>query len=367
MIKKYFFLNFIFVLAIVTQAQAELICVLGQPDFTAADKSVDEIVAAAALLKAPAKGTGSTAEAARQQRLELAYIAIESALKSEAVNELPKARAYWRLATQDLGDTQWRMSQAVKSGDVRARWLALELSEHEKPTPWQDAACDELGPASAALAARSTSTSAAKSSPAASSPESSSPESSSAESSSALYRRALCAAKTNPKLALEFMKNAALDSHPAALEAYGRLCAEQGDKGRECAVEMLCRAADAGRKSAAGLAAYLLTSETPTPALAVKAAALYEMAFAAGDAASANNLGEVYERGWIGRPNITQAIIWYRLASEKGVIQANLNLGRLLWRSDSTKQEARSLIERARTTMPTEASKLLHQLEGSRD
>lgn len=337
MIKKCFFPNLILILAIATQAKAELVCTLGQPDFTASDQSVNEMTAAAALLKAPAKGKDSTAEAARQQRLELAYLAIESALKSEAVNEMPKATAYWRLAMQDLGDTRWRMSQAVKSGGARARWLALELSEHEKKTPWQGAACDELGPAGAA------------------------------GSSSALYRRALCAAKADPKVALEFMKNAAMGGHPAALEAYGRLCAEQGDKGRECAVEMLCRAADAGRKSAAGLAAYLLTSEPPTPALAVKAAALYEMAFAAGDAASANNLGEIYERGWIGSPNITQATLWYRLASEKGVIQANLNLARLLWRSDLTKPQARSLIEHARLTMPTEASQLLHQLEGSRD
>ena len=335
-------------MAIATQAKAELVCTLGQPDFTASDQSVSEMTAAAALLKAPAKGKDSTAEAARQQRLELAYLAIESALKSEAVNEMPKATAYWRLAMQDLGDTRWRMSQAVKSGGARARWLALELSEHEKKTSWQGAACDGLGSASAALAARPASTGAV-------------------ESSSALYRQALCAAKTDPKVALEFLKNAAMGGHPAALEAYGRLCADQGDNGRECAVDMLCRAADAGRKSAAGLAAYLLTSEPPTPALAVKAAALYEMAFAAGDAASANNLGEVYERGWIGSPNITQATLWYRLASEKGVIQANLNLARLLWRSDLTKPQARSLIEQARVTMPTEASQLLHQLEGSRD
>ncbi len=356
MIKKYFLLNFVFILAIAPQAKAELVCALGQPDFTAADKSANEIGAAAALLKAPAKGKNSTAEAARQQRLELAYLAIENALKSEAVNEMPKAAAYWRLATQDLGDTRWRMSQEAKSGRVHARWLLQELSEHEKKQPWQGGACDMLGsltsPTSAVLAARSELTSAAESS---------------VESSSALYRRALCAAKSNPKMALEFMKNAAMGGHPAALEAYGRLCAEQGDNGRECAVDMLCRAADAGRKSAAGLAAYLLTSEAPTPALAVKAAALYEMAFAAGDAASANNLGEVYERGWIGSPNLAQAIIWYRHASEEGVIQANLNLARLLWRSNLTRPEARSLIERARATMPTEAVQILHQLEGSGD
>ena len=332
--------------AIATQARAELVCALGQPDFTAADKSANEIETAAALLKTPAKSKGGAAELARQQRLELAYVAIEYALKSEAVNEIPKATAYWRLVTQDLGDTRWRMSQEVKAGNARARWLYQELSEHGKKESWQGTACDSLGPPMRPGSAA---------------------EPSGAESAGAQYRRALCAANTNPKVALELMKRSAMGGHPAALEAYGRLCAEQGDKGRECAVEMLCRAADAGRKSAAGLAAYLLTSETPTPALAVKAAALYEMAFAAGDAASANNLGEVYERGWIGSPNIAQAEIWYRHASEAGVTQANLNLARLLWRSKLTRPEARSLIERASVAMPTEAEQLLLQLEGSRD
>ncbi len=337
MIKKFFppilFLTLIFA----PPCKAEFVCALGQADFTSADKPANELAAAAAALKTAAKGKNQAAEAARQQRLEWAYLAIESALKSEAVNEMLKARTYWRLVTQDLGDTRWRMSQDVKSGSARARWLSQELSEHGKKQPWQGSACDAMGAPEAA------------------------------ESPSALYRRALCAAKANPKLALAFMKSAAEAGHPAALEAYGRLCAEQGDKGRECAVEMLCRAADAGRKSAAGLAAYVLTSETPTPSLAVKAAALYEMAFAVGDAASANNLGEVYERGWIGKPNIAQAELWYRYASEAGVIQANLNLARLLWRSESRRSEARSLISLASETMPTEARQLLLQLEGSKD
>jgi TPR repeat protein len=330
-------LKFLCILAISTHARAELVCELGKADFTFADTPVGEISSEAAALRASAKGKDGSAETARQRRLELAYTAIESALKSEAVNEIAKATAYWRLVKQDLGDTAWRMSQEVKAGNARARWLSQELAEHGKPAPWPKDACDALGAVNAA------------------------------ESASALYRHALCAAKTSPKAALEFMKNAAIGGHPAALEAYGRLCAEQGKEGRACAVEMLCRAADAGRKSAAGLAAYILTSETPTPALAVKAAALYEMAYSAGDAASANNLGEVYERGWIGRPNLAQAQAWYRLASEAGLIQANLNLARLLWRTEATQSEARSLIDSARTTMPTEAEQLLLQLEGSRD
>ena len=337
MIKNFSLPIVILLLVFATQTKAELVCALGQADFTATDKPANEIAAAAAALKASAKGKDPAAETARQQRLEWAYLAIEYALKAEAVNEMSKASAYWRLVTQDLGDTRWRMSQDVKSGSARARWLSQELSEHGKKQPWQGSACDALGAADTT------------------------------ESPSSMYRRALCTAKASPKTALELMKNAASGGHPAALEAYGRLCAEQGDKGRECAVDMLCRAADAGRKSAAGLAAYVLTSETPTPALAVKAAALYEMAFAVGDAASANNLGEVYERGWIGTPNIAQAQKWYRHASEAGVIQANLNLARLLWRSESGKAEARSLIARASETMPTEARQLLLQLEGSKD
>lgn len=337
MIKNHALFHCLIILAISTHCRAELVCELGQADFTATDASASVISSEAAALKSSAKGKDSAAEAARQRRLELAYIAIESALKCEAINEMPKASAYWRLVTQDLGDTGWRMSQEIKAGNARALWLSQELVEHGKPSPWVESACKVLGAVSAM------------------------------DSPSALYRRALCSAKARPKAALELMKNAATGGHPAALEAYGRLCAEQGEAGRECAVEMLCRAADAGRKSAAGLAAYVLTSETPTPALAVKAAALYEMAYSAGDGASANNLGEVYERGWIGRPNLVQAQIWYRLASEAGVLQANLNLARLLWRTEATRPDARRLIESARPSMPTEAQQLLLQLEGPRD
>ena len=337
MTKKHASFYFLLILAISTCCRAQLVCALGQADFTAADTPASEILSEAAALKSRAKGKDSAAEAARQRRLELAYTAIESALKCEAINEMPKAAAYWRLVKQDLGDTSWRMSQDVKAGNARALWLSQELVEQGKPSRWLGSACDVLGVFNAT------------------------------ESPSALYRRALCAAKARPKAALEFMKNAAIGGHPAALEAYGRLCAEQGEAGRQCAVEMLCRAADAGRKSAAGLAAFVLTSKTPTPALAVKAAALYEMAYSAGDGASANNLGEVYERGWIGRPNLVQAQIWYRLASEAGVIQANLNLARLLWRTEATRPDARSLIESARPSMPTEAQQLLLQLEGPRD
>jgi TPR repeat protein len=319
------------------QADAALVCPLGQPDFTAADIPAATLALEAQELKTAAKLKGNDGEPARKRRLDLAYLAIESALKNEAINELGRAAAYWTLAMKDLGDTRWRMSQEVKAGDPRARWLSQESQEHAKTTPWNDAACAGIVGGDAL------------------------------NSPSALYRSALCASKTAPKKSLVMMQNAANGGHPAAMEAYGRLCAEQGEAGRECAVLMLCQAADAGRKSAAGLAAYVLTSQAPSPGLAVKAAALYEMAFATGDASSANNLGEVYERGWIGETNLIQAQNWYRQASNAGVVQAKLNLARILWQSASKRAEARALIEDAQRTMPTEAQQLLQQLERSRD
>ncbi len=322
---------------IAQHAGAALVCPLGQPDFIAADIPALTLAAEAQALKTEAKVKGPNGESARKRRLDLAYAAIEDALKNEAVNEMGRARAYWNLATKDLGDTRWRMSQEVKAGDQRAVWLWRELEEHTKTERWMDVACSTIA------------------------------QLGTLNSPSALYRRALCVTKTAPKESLLLMQAAAVGGHPAAMEAYGRLCAEQGDAGRECAVLMLCQAADAGRKSAAGLAAYVLTSQTPSPALAVKAAALYEMAFSTGDASSANNLGEVYERGWIGRANLEQAENWYRLASDAGVAQAKLNLARLLWRTMSKRAEARDLIDAAQLTMPTEAKQLLQQLEGIRD
>jgi TPR repeat protein len=324
-------------------AHAELLCPLGKPDFTATDKTAQELASAAAELKSAAKTKGPESEGARAKRLQLAFEAIEIALKQEAINQNAKAAAYWTLAQKDLGDTRWRMQHEAKLGNPQARWLALEVTQHELGKPWDVSACAQLS-------------------------QNLSPQDRLAPAPNAtlLYRKALCAAESEPKAALTLMQDAAKAGHPAAMETYGRLCADQGAQALSCAVQWLCQAADAGRSSAAGLAAYLLTSEKPSAAQAVKAAALYEMAFAAGDFASANNLGEVYERGWIGKANLAQAEFWYRKAAEAEVVAAKLNLARVLWPNANSRAEAKALIEAARATMPAEAKQLLQQLERSR-
>ena len=91
MTKNHALFKFLFILAISTHARAELVCELGKADFTYADTPVGEISSEAAALKASAKGKDSTAETARQRRLQLAYTAIESALKCEAVNEITES------------------------------------------------------------------------------------------------------------------------------------------------------------------------------------------------------------------------------------------------------------------------------------
>jgi TPR repeat protein len=326
-------------LFLLSTARAELQCPLGKPDFTASDRTAQDIAAAAAALKPIAKASGPESEAARAERLKLAFEAIEIALKQEAIHQNAKAAAFWTLAQKDLGDTRWRMQHEAKLGNKQAQWMALELSQHELGKPWGTTACALFRENNLQMPSLS---------------------------ATLLYRKALCAADTEPKAALQLMQEAANAGHPAAMETYGRLCADQGEKALACAVQWLCQAADAGRSSAAGLAAYLLTSEKLSAAQAVKAAALYEMAFAAGDFASANNLGEVYERGWIGKPNLVQAEFWYRKAADAEIVPAKLNLARLLWRNISTRPQAKELIEAARATMPAEAKQLLQQLERPR-
>jgi TPR repeat protein len=331
------------ILLMLSAAHAELLCPLGKPDFTASDKTAQDIASAAAALKSDAKSKGPESEVARAKRLQLAFDAIEIALKQEAINQNAKAAAYWTVVQKDLGDTRWRMQHEAKQGNPQARWLLLEVTQHELGKPWDVSACTQLRQ-NFSLQDQAPQT----------------------PSATLLYRKALCAAESEPKAALTLMQDAAKAGHPAAMETYGRLCADQGEKALFCAVEWLCQAADAGRSSAAGLAAYLLTSEKPGPAQAVKAAALYEMAFAAGDFASANNLGEVYERGWIGKANLAQAEFWYRKAAEAEVVPAKLNLARILWQNAKSRVEAKALIEAARLTMPAEAKQLLQQLERSR-
>lgn len=317
-------------------AAAPLNCPLGQADFSSAQPTLSEYRARAEALKGPAKAKTEAGEAARKQRLQIALEVIETALKISAEGRAEAAQAFWNFAERELADAKWRIDQEMKSGNAYVRWLALEQKNSGTKQPWPEPDCQQI--------AQDNLTSAL-----------------------AVYRRAMCSVDTKPERSLELMQQAARIGHPAAMEAVGRLCADQGESGRACAVEWLCKAADAGRATAAGLAGFLLTANKPQPQEAVKAAALYEMAFKAGDLASANNLGEVYERGWIGRANLAQAKYWYGQAADKDLDQAKLNLARLLWREPQERDRARTLISNASARLPNEAQQLLQDLEGVRD
>lgn len=311
-------------------------CRLGQADFSSAQPTLAEYRARAESLKGPAKAKNEQGELARKQRLQIVLEVIETALKISAEGRDDAATAFWTFADRELADAKWRIAQEVKSGNEYVRWLALEQKNRSLAQPWPAQDCELI-------------------------------QNDSLGSALAVYRRAICLLTTRPDQSVSLMQQAADVGHPAAMEAVGRLCADQGEKGRACAVDWLCKASDAGRASAAGLAGFLLTANKPQPSDAVKAAALYEMAFKSGDAASANNLGEVYERGWIGRINLEQAKYWYRQAADKDLDQAKLNLARLLWRDPVEREQARALISSASLDLPAEAKQLLQDLEGVRD
>jgi TPR repeat protein len=302
-------------------------CSFGQKGLTEQLRSADAIKAAAAALKDAAK----TDETARNQRLQLAIESIDAAMLVQSVGRDPSG--YWALMKNDLADTRWRLVKAGKSGSEKARWAFAELSQHESAKTWDAKACESLGVVQSKTDA------------------------------GLLYRAALCLSAQAPEKALPSMQAAADAGHPAAQEAYGRLCAGEspmGSSAKVCAVKYLCLAADAGRVSAAGLAAFLITEQKPSAGMAVKAAALYEKAVNSGDLASANNLGEVYELGWIGKTDWVKAEQFYRVAAQANVPQAQLNLARLIANKD--RAQALMWIEKARVSMPNEADQLLKKL-----
>jgi TPR repeat protein len=277
---------------------APLRCSIGQPDYTNGVLPVNQLRDSARQLL----GMNAQSDERKRAMADLAKVIFQSALKFEALAQHAKALPYWQLVSKEFNGLRWRLAEASKQGDMQAQWLLAE-SNYATGTnaAWKAEDCELLIQNRDHL-----------------------------DEAAFHYRRALCLQLKAADQSVVEMQLAAKAGHPAALEAVGRLCAERGAAGLVCAVEQLCLAADAGRASAAGLAAFLLTETPPAPAVAVRAAALYEMAIAAGDMVSANNLGELYERGWIGKPDRAQAEFWYRKSAEKGLPEAALNLARLL-------------------------------------
>jgi O-antigen ligase/TPR repeat protein len=300
----------------VSAAAEPLHCELGQAEVSASFPTLKQLNDRIALQK-QALAANPKNESHLDAMQELAQLAIEAALANESIERSKDAAAYWRLARSDLASTHWRMGQQAKKGNLRARWLFAEL-KHPSGSAWDAASCNALADANGL------------------------------ETGGYFYRAALCTQSSDPALATELMQRSANAGHPAAAEVVGRLCLEKG--ARACAVEWLCKAVDAGRTRFAGTAAFLITEQAPSPLLAVRASALFEIAATQGDLASANNLGELYERGYIGRPNLSQAAFWYRQAAEKGLLAAQLNLAKLIHAQDRRNPEWLSWIAAAEKT-----------------
>jgi hypothetical protein len=315
------------------QNSQPLTCDLGQAEIGTHFPSLTALRASIDTKKRQINSQAETKEQLRDQLLEITLQAIEAALAWQSIERVDVAKGYWSIVNKELGDTHWRMRQQAKRGSMRAHWLALELQHVEKPI-WSAADCSSLAIVTGL------------------------------QTSGFLYRAAICSQSQNPVLATELMQRSADAGHPAASEIVGRLCYAKQD--RACSIKHFCQAVDAGRIQTAGLAAYLITETPPSPALAVKASALFEMAVNQGDFASANNLGELYEQGYIGRPNYQQAELWYKKAADFGIISAQLNLAKLLSRDPRRTIEVEHWLTIAEQTDPELAKHVRIQLNATR-
>ena len=131
-----------------------------------------------------------------------------------------------------------------------------------------------------------------------------------------------------PKLAQQFLEQAAIGGNPAAEEKMGRSCIEGGAFDADCAKMWLQSAAAQGRVSAISVLAWLYVREGSAQSLA-EAGKLYQTAAEAGDFAAQNNLGEFFETGRGLAKDPQQAFNWYRKSAEGGFAPGQFNLARL--------------------------------------
>ncbi len=314
-----------------TVVAAPINCAFGKPDFAASNPTLASIRERALATKA------ITDEARRRTiQLGLGVSVVDAALRHDAIQQAARAGVFWSALDSEFAPLKWRISESAKAGNAYSQWLLLEAKN--KGAAWSVQDCTALVAIKEQLLAATGLTMHAQ------------------------YRTAQCLTNKAGAEAISLMRASAELGHPSAQEAVGRICANEVN-GRVCAIEYLCKAADGGRASAAGLAAFLLTEQTPNPANAVRAAALYEMAVNAGDQASANNLGELYEQGWIGKRDIAQAMHWYRKGAEAGLPEAALNLARLLLGNNASgnRQEAIRWLQQIAAQKPAEVLQLKTQ------
>ena len=315
-------------------ATSPLVCELGKPEAGANFPTLAAQREAIRIKKQQLKQQGKPQDQTRDELLEITLQTIEAALAWQSINRIDVAKGYWNIAKNELGDTHWRLNQRAKKGGMRALWLSLEL-RHAEQASWSASDCKSLASATGL------------------------------QTGGFLYRAAMCTQNTDPVLATKLMQRSADAGHAAASEIVGQLCYAKQD--RSCSVKYFCQAVDAGRSGTAGLAAFLITETPPTPALAVKASAMFEMAANQGDFASANNLGELYELGFIGQVNLKQAEFWYQKAAEHSIVAAQLNLAKLIARDPRRKIEAERWLGLAEQTEPVLAARVRVQLNEVHD
>ncbi|MDZ4812154.1 MAG: hypothetical protein SGI99_05995 [Pseudomonadota bacterium] len=258
--------------------------------------------------------------AVRQAMADYAINLMQRANRLDATGHDEQARSLRSYVLLRLPDTAWRVKHLAAQGDLgaieaRLAWLRSD--------PAHDAA--EL----CVLAGRGAKLDGAESS----------------------YRLALCT--TAAPEALEHMQRAAALGHPAALETIGKLCLT-GRLSGACALDGLCRAAQAGRIGAAAAIGWRIT-DAHQP-VSSDGAAWLQRAADAGDALAQNNLGEWHERQNTTAGGMKLALMWYRRAAVKGLPAAMVNAARLLAPGDAEQcKEAQSLLEQASRAGLTQA------------
>ncbi len=271
-------------------------------------------------------------------RRNLGWISMEAAnriLQAESLGRMQEASAYAALIRSSLAETRWRVTQLVREEPSRGlAALGVFHAEGILAPKESSRGCDYFAKAAALGHA------------------------------AAAYRASQCLAKTDPKLARQWLEQSAGAGHAGAQEAMGRGCIETSRVDLACARKRLEPAAAQGRASAMSLLAWVYAREGTEAALA-RAATLYREAAESGDLAAQNNLGEFHETGR-GVPRDTAvAIQWYRRSAEQGFGPAQFNLARLLAFGMGTERDtsqARDWATKAQAQGIAQADELLRLL-----
>lgn len=239
---------------------------------------------------------------ARDRLARAAVVLIDMLLSAEAIGDTEKVGRLSQMLGKDLHDTGWRVQKMSQKGDLKASQATGFLLAHGIFLQKDvNKACGEFVAAAEKLP-------------------------------SAGWHAAQCLLEALPEKAWENMERAAQRGHAAALEWMGRRClGEFGaqEKDYACARDYLSQSASLGRPRAQTLLAYLLTSGQGGPVDVSRAVRLYKLAAERGDVDAQNNLGEINEMGRGVDRNLDEALRLYELAADRGLGSAQFNAGRL--------------------------------------